>query len=235
MGGRCGTFCGPCSLEVRLAPIKHEDERGKRSDVLLQFALSFELPALRLRSYSDLIESFFDARLRKTPAQMVRDYGIDHTRGLAAESELIVDYRQMFRRSVVVLAISEVEASFLFSARALKLSTGTELSFSELHGTVFERFRKYASKHLRLAFPSDGPEWKELLDLQRIRHVIVHSACSIADSEHREPITRYVAAVPTLEVVDDRLVLKTGFVDHVIAAILKFHSVLRSALMGKSE
>ncbi len=141
----------------------------------------------------------------------------------------------LLRRAMFVVAEGHLEHALYSISHQLMGEREALLKVGDLSGKGVTVVKDYFKKVLKLPFPSESPLWTELLELSKVRNVLIH--CDGWLSARHGDVRKYVSAHPEqLELGDrDRLVLKEPFVPYAIGRYQAFLRLLVEGLPAEPD
>lgn len=123
-----------------------------------------------LHDYLDDIDKFIRRkkgyRKKKLGSGVVQDIALD----MFSES-----FSSILFESVLISVWVFMEAEFKGYCGAMQRTMAVTLSYSDLRGSVIERFRNYTSKVLKLDLGLKDENWEDLKAINEIRNSLVHT------------------------------------------------------------
>ncbi len=130
-------------------------------------------------------------------------------------------FPQLQRTSSLISLYLTLENSLNFLCQTGSRYSDSAVELVDLVNTnLIERAKIYLVKVLKLNFPQESPAWKEIGKIQQIRNALVHNN-GIVKSGNTSLIS-YIKQCDYIELVDYKIVIKRGFVEHACNIIEKF-------------
>ena len=110
----------------------------------------------------------------------------------------------------------------------VKSAVNADLRFQDLNGNGVERARNYLIKVGGLDLSTGGHEWSVITNIREVRNCFVHADGIIKEGDKK--ITAYTKETMLLILRGKKLELQEGFLEDVVAALLRYCEVLASAI-----
>lgn len=110
-----------------------------------------------------------------------------------------------------------------------------KLALSDLNGKGIDRSTKYLEKVGGIDAHKRSNEWNQIKKIQKIRNVIVHQNGKLHDHQGNpiKDVIDYIDEVHSLGGDDDEVLLKEGFLSHVVSTYKKYFKLIGDSIEGK--
>jgi hypothetical protein len=159
--------------------------------------------------------------------QVMEDYLAEQAQAATGQeqTELEKAFPNLLRSSVFVTIYSAIEAELTRLCRRQQQSRSLKLNLDELRGNGIVRAHNYLSRVCEIKVPK-GKYWRELLDYNALRNVIVHPD----GEENHRTLLGLIRENPYLEKDSLDIYLAAPFCREVIASARDFFAQLEEAI-----
>jgi hypothetical protein len=141
-----------------------------------------DLKLIELADYLNDVNKFINRKKRYKEKKIKNNILKDISINMFAES-----FTSILFDSVLISTWLFMEAEFKGYCNAMRTAMKMELSYSDLKGSVIDRFRKYTSKVLKLDFKLTNDNWEDFKAINEIRNSLVHGVI-----ENKQLINKFI-------------------------------------------
>ena len=194
-------------------------KRSEHKSKLLNYSeihlFGIEIAFIEMREYYDIIEKGLSAetgkkiksyneRLDATIALNKGDGWAAHVENQYYEEVAKLDYYfpHAFRSSFLIQIFSFIEFELKEICNHHHITLKTDVAISDFKGTNdLDKAKIYLTKVCKIQINDLKPEWDYLLDIRKLRNVLVHHQGIIApDDKERNPMLKFIARQDGIEI-----------------------------------
>lgn len=158
-----------------------------------------------LESYLSTINIYLETEEQKRLDQLHDEtkHLCDSSRSEAFAEYYPYEWEQIFavhlRRSVIVTIMSMLEDHLNTACSCVAIMVETPFSNNGRKGSIIEHAKKFLAEFGKFKNPK-GHEWKAIIDIYKLRNVIVHSNGKLDDEKNNDRIIKFINASPGISV-----------------------------------
>ena len=140
------------------------------------------------------------------------------------------------RKSCLICLYSLLETKLMQICKIQESASDNPVKIEDLESKgIIDRARKYLSKVSRLKFPNKTDQWREILKIQQIRNICVHSNGVLKKKNDTEyyniDLAHYIQNTDYLSLLDSgEVIINKGYCAHCLETINNFFLILFNEL-----
>jgi len=132
-------------------------------------------------------------------------------------------YPSILRYTIVVSVISTLEQTLVRIFNTEFKRNPYSRHFKTYHENTFIALSEYFKHEMKICIPKYNPEWKFILNLNKIRNNIVHNNGRVYDDNNKLLLNKIIKNTPHITISDsEEIIIEKEFTDLMIDTILKF-------------